>query len=67
LKVRLRHHKSASPSAIPSSPIATISPRLTGHHHNSSDSGAADTAVAVVVLAAGLTVYIIYRRRKQPR
>jgi hypothetical protein len=65
LKARLRHHKSASPSSIPSSPIATISSRPTGNHDSSS---APDTAVTVIVLAAGLTtVYIIYRRKKKPR
>lgn len=67
LKASLRHHRSASPSSVPTSPVGTISPRLTGNHQNNTDSGGADTAVGVVVLAAGITVYIIYRRRKQPR
>jgi hypothetical protein len=65
-KPGLRSHKSASPSSVPSSPIATISPRLTGNHNSNDPGTGADIAVGILTLA-GVTVYIIYRRRKQPR
>lgn len=63
----LRHHKSASPSSVPRHPIKTISPKLTGNHDGGGPGAGADAAVIVVVLATGLTVYIIYRRKKHPR
>jgi hypothetical protein len=61
-KPGLRHHKSASPSSIPRSPVATFSPKPTGND-NSGDTGAG-IAVGVVALA-GMTVFIIYSRRRR--
>ncbi len=63
-KPGLRSHKSASPSGVPRSPIATFSPRPAGNDNGDGPGG--DVAIGVVVIA-GVTVYIIHRRRRRPR